>query len=159
MKKMLLAVTVLTAGLLFSCNSGSDPKAVLIDFTDALSKKDISKARKLATEDSKQMLDMMDAAMKMENGTKDDGIKVDSEFDKTNMEFSEAKIEGDKATVPVKDKKSGKTTNYILKKEDGKWKVAFSKSSLMEMEDIDRTENEIPGNSPVKDSDTLKENK
>ena len=43
------------------------------------------------------------------------------------------KIEGDKATVAVKDKTSGESTNFILKKESGNWKVAFDKASLMQM--------------------------
>ncbi len=47
------------------------------------------------------------------------------------MEFGEAKIEGDMATVPVKEKTTGEVVNYKLKKEDGKWKVAFDKASLM----------------------------
>lgn len=49
------------------------------------------------------------------------------------MEFSEAKIDGDRATVAVKEMTSGETVNYILKKEDGAWKVAFDKASLMTM--------------------------
>ena len=49
------------------------------------------------------------------------------------MEFGEVKIDGDKATVPVKEKESGESLNYILKKEDGSWKVAFDKASMMSM--------------------------
>ena len=60
--------------------------------------------------------------------------KNDTEkFDKASMEFGEVKIEGDKATIPVKEKKSGESLNYILKKEDGTWKVAFDKASMMNM--------------------------
>ena len=33
----------------------------------------------------------------------------------------------------MKDKKSGETTDFTLKKESGDWKVAFDKSTLMEM--------------------------
>src|SRR5665647_3871204 len=57
----------------------------------------------------------------------------DTTYDKSNMEFGDAKIEGDKATVPVKDKKSGGTTNYTLKKEGGAWKVAFDKATMTQM--------------------------
>jgi hypothetical protein len=57
----------------------------------------------------------------------------DSTYDKDNLEYGDAKIEGDKATVPVKNKKSGETTNYTLKKEDGKWKVAFDKATMTQM--------------------------
>ncbi len=49
------------------------------------------------------------------------------------MEFGDPKIEGDKATVVVKDKTSGENTNFTLKKEGGSWKVAFDKASMMTM--------------------------
>jgi hypothetical protein len=130
MKKILLAVAVFSTAFLFSCNSGGgDPKAVLSSFFEALSKKDIAAARKLATEDSKSMLDMMEMGMKM---SKEDN-KETEKYDKANMEFGEPKIEGDKATIAVKEKKSGETMNYSLKKVGGEWKVAFDKNSVMGM--------------------------
>ena len=49
------------------------------------------------------------------------------------MEFGTAVIDGDNAKVPVKDKASGETVNFPMKKEDGQWKVAFDKSSVMQM--------------------------
>jgi hypothetical protein len=129
MKKMLLAITVTASLLITSCNGGGgDPKAVLISFMDAMGKKDIAAAKKLATKDSEQMFGLMEMGMKMAKDSKE----MD-QFDKTKMEFGEAKIEGDKATIPVKDKSSGESTNFILKKESGSWKVAFDKSSLMQM--------------------------
>lgn len=129
MKKFLLAILVLSTVSFIGCNSGGgDPKAVLSQFFEALSKKDIEGARKLATKDSKSMIDMMEMGMNMSKDKKDA-----EKFDKANMEFGEAKIEGDKATVAVKEKKSGESLNYILKKEDGSWKVAFDKASVMSM--------------------------
>ena len=130
MKKLLTAAFVCTTVFFLSCNStdNSNPKSVLMSFFDALGKKDINAARKLATAESKGMLDMMEMGMKM--GGAD---KKDEKYNKANMEFGEATIEGDKATVPVKDKTSGETTNYTLKKEGSAWKVAFDKSSMMNM--------------------------
>jgi hypothetical protein len=128
MRRILTAAFLVMTVALFSCKSGGDkPEAVLSNFFDALSKKDIEKARTYATADSKSMLDMMDMAMKMDNKE-----NTESEFDKANLEFGEAIIDGDKATVEVKNKKAGESMKYILKKEEGKWKVAFDKSSLME---------------------------
>lgn len=126
-----MGVIALSSLFMISCNSTdkSDPKAVLISFFDALAKKDIAAARKLATAESKSMLDMMEMGMKMSDGKKED----DGKYDKTKMEFGDAKVEGDKATVAVKEKTSGETTNFTLKKEDGAWKVAFDKSSMMNM--------------------------
>jgi len=129
MKKILLAIVLLSSISFIGCDSGKgDPKAVLLQFFDALSKKDMEAARKLATKDSKSMIDMMEMGMNMSKDNKET-----EKFDKASMEFGEVKIEGDKATIPVKEKKSGESLNYILKKEDGTWKVAFDKASMMNM--------------------------
>lgn len=129
MKKIILSVVILLAFGVIGCNSnGSDPKGVLMSFFDALGKKDIEGAKKYATKDSEAMLGMMQMGMSM--APKD---AKDKTYDKNNMEFGDAKIEGDKATVPVKDKKSGETTNYTLKKEGGAWKVAFDKATMTQM--------------------------
>jgi len=127
MKKFFLAVLVVAVVIIAGCNSGSgDPKAVLGQFFDALSKNDMVAARKLATADSKSMLDLMEMGMKTDN-------KETEKYDKKKLEFGEAKIEGDKATVPVKEIVGGETINYTLKKESGAWKVAFDKTSIMSM--------------------------
>lgn len=127
MKKIILAALVISTAFFFSCKNsgGGDPKAVLVEFFDALSKKDLAAARKLATTDSKSMLDLMEMGMK---STGDKGFE---KYDKSKMEFGAVKIDGDKATVTVKETTSGESVNYPLKKEDGSWKVAFDKSSLM----------------------------
>ena len=132
MKKLLLVLFAFLALYISSCKSGgSDPKTVLTGFFDAMAKKDIAAARKLATADSKGMFDLMEMGMKMEKNTMDD--KTDEQFDKSKMEMSEAKIEGDKATVNVKEKKSGESINFILKKEGGDWKVAMDMATMMTM--------------------------
>ena len=75
MKKTMqsLLVGTLMAFMLVSCGNkaaSSDPKVVLKEFFERLSKKDIEGATKLATKDSKSTLDMMkkglDMAEKME---------------------------------------------------------------------------------------------
>jgi len=129
MKKIILSAATILAFGIIACNSNSsDPKGVLMSFMDALMKKDIEAAKKYATKDSEAMLGMVQMGMSM--APKD---QKDTTYDKSNMEFGDAKIEGDKATVPVKDKKSGETTNYTLKKEGGAWKVAFDKATMTQM--------------------------
>lgn len=129
MKKIILPVAILLTYSIIGCKSnGSDPKGVLMSFFDALGKKDIEGAKKYATKESEAMLGMIQMGMSMApDSTKD------QKYDKSNMEFGDAKIDGDKATVPVKDKKSGETTNYSLKKESGAWKVAFDKETMTKM--------------------------
>ncbi len=131
MKKLLAAVFAFSALYMSSCNStGGDPKAVLTSFFDAMAKKDIAAARKLATADSKSMFDLMEMGMKMKDTMNDQGM---DQFDKGKMEIGEAKIDGDKATVNVKEIKSGEAVNFILKKESGAWKVAMDINTMMSM--------------------------
>lgn len=129
MKRIILSVATIIAFGLIGCKSGSDdPKGVLKSFMESLAKKDIEGAKKYATKDSEAMLGMIQMGMSM--APKD---TKDSTYDADNMEFGDAKIEGDKATVPVKNKKNGETTTYTLKKEGGAWKVAFDKATMTQM--------------------------
>ncbi len=131
MKKLLIAAAVIAAVTFAGCNAGGgDPKSVLISFFEALSKKDMAAAKKLATKDSEQMLGLMEMGMKMSKDSKDADM---DKFNKDKMIFGDAKIDGDKATVEVKDKDKGESVNFILKKESGSWKVAFDKASMMQM--------------------------
>ena len=132
MKKLFVAVLAFSALYMSSCNSGGgDPKAVLISFFDAMAKKDIATARKLATKDSEGMFAIMEGAMKMAENITDD--KTKEQFDRSKMEFGNAKIDGDRATVNVKDTKSGESIDFVLKKEGGSWKVAMDMGTMMNM--------------------------
>lgn len=138
MKKLILSLFAVALLASTGCKSGgassSDPKATLINFITALSKKDIAGAKKLATKESESMFSMMEMGLKMaENMKKDEADDEFKKFNPANMEFGEAKIDGDKATVPVTNKEEKETVNFILKKQDGAWKVAFDKASMMEM--------------------------
>ena len=134
MKKFLLlgiAALVITAS---GCQSGSggNPKEVLSQFFKALSKKDVDQAKKYATKDSDGMLNMMEMGMKMSGDMQND--HADKMFEMMqNVEMADPVINGDQATVTVTDKKSGESTDFLLKKEDGNWKVAFDMSTLTEM--------------------------
>jgi hypothetical protein len=114
--------------------SNASPKEVLVAFFEKLAKKDIDGATKLATKDSKATMDMMkkglDMAEKMKDQVKD---KEDPTEEFKNMEVGEAKINGDNATVSVKNKKKEEEVEFPLKKEDGGWKVDFSMATLMKM--------------------------
>ena len=115
--------------MLTGCKSGGgDPKAVLNSFFDALGKKDFTAAKKYTTKDSEGMLSMVQMGME-HIADSSDAMK----YDKANLELGDAVINGDVATIPVKEKKTGETTDFTLKKESGDWKVAFDKSTLMEM--------------------------
>lgn len=130
MKKIIISAATASLLILGGCKSGGgDPKTVLMNFFDALEKKDFTAVKKYTTKDSEGMISLMQ--MGMENmGDKSNGM---INYQKENMELEAAVIDGDRATIPVKDKKTGEITDFVLKKESGDWKVAFDKSSLMEM--------------------------
>jgi uncharacterized protein DUF4878 len=131
MKKIIIIVIAAFVVILPGCKSGSgaNPKEVLNHFFDALSKRDINEAKKYATKDSEGMLSMVQMGMQnMNNEHADKMLEMIN-----NMQMGDATISGDQATVAVKDKKSGETTNFLLKKESGDWKVAFDMATLMEM--------------------------
>lgn len=108
--------------------TSDSPEAVLNNFLDALNKKDMQEAKKYTTKDSEGMLSMIEMGMK----NIPDSVQ-DETYDKRNMEMSSPVINGDKATIHVKDKKSGEGSDFVLKRESGDWKVAFDKSTLMNM--------------------------
>lgn len=134
MKKIFAIALTAFIIILSGCQSGasSSPKDVLNNFFTALSKKDFDGAKKLATKDSDGMISMMEMGMKnMQQMSNDHTDKMLEMIN--NMKMGDAVITGDKATITVTDNKSKESTDFLLKKEDGTWKVAFDMSTLMEM--------------------------
>ena len=85
MKKIIIGAVVLTSIFIGGCNAGKgDPKSVLISFFDALSKKDFTAARKLATAESKNLLDLMEMGMNKEVDKKED-----EKYNQTNLNQGE----------------------------------------------------------------------
>jgi hypothetical protein len=141
MKKVVLLLLAISVVGFYGCQSADDgnPKEVLNHFFDAMSKKDFIKAQKYATQDSEGMLGMIE--MQMKNGSNEHGEKMIKMIQ--NSEIGDAVISGDKATVSVKDKTSGDITDFLLKKENGDWKVAFDMSTLIEMSNKKMKENNM----------------
>lgn len=163
MKKIVAIVVTAFVIILSGCQSAGSgsPKDVLHDFFTALSKKDFDGAKKYATKDSDGMISMMEMGMKnmqqMSNGHSDKMLDMIN-----NMKMGDAVITGDSATITVTDKKSSEATDFLLKKEDGNWKVAFDMSTLMEMankkskehgmEGADSTQENMPQGPAMPDS-------
>ena len=127
MKKIFFLLLLISPVFYFSCKSGGgDPKVIVSQFFEALHKKDIPAARKLATADSKSMLDRMEASLKMK-----DVEEANAKFDPTLMQIGEPVIEGDKASVSIKKAGKEETMKFSLKKENGDWKIAFDEATLM----------------------------
>ena len=116
--------------LLVACGkTGDNPTIVAKDFYNTLSKKEYDKAALYATKESKTMLDLIKSLEEM-----GDSLGANTEISKAaeekikNAVFSDAVIDGDKATVKVT---MGEDVNDIkLVKEDGLWKVALDKDTL-----------------------------
>ncbi len=135
MKKIIVLAVTVSVIILSGCKSAGrgNPKDVLHGFLTALSQKDFVKAKTYATQDSDGMISMMEMGMQnMQNMNKDGHADKMMELI-NNMKMGDAVIDGDNATVPVIDSKSNESTDFLLKKEKGDWKVAFDMSTLMEM--------------------------
>lgn len=129
----LIAIT-LAVGCKGKDKTANDPKAVIIAFFEKMAKKDIDGAAKYATKESKGTMEMMKKAMTAAEGMKGDKTtEKDPAEDFKDMEFGDAKIDGDNATVAITNKKKNETTEIPLKKEGGDWKVDFSMGTLMKM--------------------------
>lgn len=125
---------ILAVGCKGKDKTANDPKAVLIAFFEKMAKKDIDGAAKYATKESKGTMEMMKKAMTAAEGMKSEKKdEKDPAEDFKDMEFGDVKIDGDKATVSVKNSKKNETNEIPLKKEDGDWKVDFSMATLMKM--------------------------
>jgi hypothetical protein len=117
--------------ILPGCQSNTttnDPKEVLDHFFEALVKKDVTEAKKYVTKDSEGMMGMVEMGMKNVGDSSPAMV-----YKKENMIMGDPVINGDRATIGVTDKKTKEKTDFVLKKENGDWKVAFDKSTLMEM--------------------------
>lgn len=144
--KLIAAITTI-AVFAVACGgsmSSAGPKEVLNAFFERLAKKDIEGAAKLATKDSKAALDIMKKGIEMDD-KKDAKDDKDAEEEMKNMELGEPKIEGDIASVPVKDKKKGTQFNFPMKKEDGAWKVNFTIAALKGMSGENDSETGMDG--------------
>lgn len=133
---LLLAITMgsISTGCGGGGMSNASPKEVLVAFFEKLAKKDIEGATKLATKDSKSTMEMMKKGLDMAEKMKDQIKEKDDPTEEfKNMEVGEAKINGDVATVAVRNKKKEQEVEFPLKKEDGAWKVDFSMTTLMKM--------------------------
>ncbi len=135
MKKTFLslaAAAFITVAMIGCKSAGSDPKATAIAFMDAMKNKDWDGAEKLGTKDTKSFLETLKSMMSMAEsmGKKNDDMSFDKDWKGKTVTYSDAKIDGDNATVSMMV--DGKEQMPIsLKKEDGAWKVAFDKTTLM----------------------------
>ena len=135
-KLMTLAVIALAVITMNACKNADTPEKVADKFLKHINKKEFAEAKKLATKESEQSIDMLESFSKM-GGEQSKEAKIE------NLKCKE---DGDKATCEYSE--NGEAKKLELVKKDGAWKVEMKKESP----DMSTTE-------PVADStkkDTIK---
>jgi hypothetical protein len=110
--------------LLVSCAREAKPLTPLDTFktyTQAIKKKDITTMKLLLSEASRKM---HEAEARAKGVTLDDVMRTEKLFteNQTSVEFKNEKIEGDKATLDVKNSE-GKWQTVPFVREEGVWKI------------------------------------
>lgn len=127
MKIYKIAFISFVALFIFGCNAAPKsfgPTETLRTFLEASRKKDVETVK---TTLSKTTLEMAEKSAREHNTTVDALLKKDDvQVSEVLPEIRNEKIEGDTATVEIKDSGNGYETLPFVK-EDGKWKIAFDK--------------------------------
>ena len=125
-KSMALATALVVSLTCLACGRfGSSPTATLKAFYEATQKKDAEGIKKTL---SKGTLEMLEGFAKAQGKTLDESLKSGLASDTSSDKMPETrneKIDGDKATVEVKNDKTGQWETVPFVKEDGTWKIAF----------------------------------
>ena len=120
-----IAVVVLAASACSFLNR-STPTSTFKAFFEASKKKDVPAMKKTL---SKSTLDMFDKLAKAQNKTTDDMLKgLDKDEKEEKMpETRNEKIDGETATLEVKNEKTDKWDTLPFVKENSEWKIALDK--------------------------------
>lgn len=124
MRFYLRIIIFLLAGFLAACaetEKPSTPLETLKAYTTAIKKKDTTMMKLLLSDAS---IKMSEQEARAQNVTLDDVIKKETLFKPTqsNVEFRNEKIDGDRATIEMKDSFETWTTVLFLR-EEGIWKI------------------------------------
>ncbi len=148
---------LLTAVLLVGCNSNQSsantPSDVLKQYVAASQKQDIAAMKNLL---SKGSLELIEKSAKAQNSTTDELLRKESSVKIQNApETRNEKIEGDAATVEVKNETNGE---FDLKmpfvKENGAWKIARDKYIEEELRKANEEINKKLANSRLSNSNS-----
>jgi len=135
-KKLLV---VLSACFIFACAGKfvpSTPLETLKAYTLAIKKKDSTQMKLLLSDAS---LKMADQEAKAQNVTLDEIVKRETLFSETqrSVEFRNEKVDGDKATIEMKDSfKTWITVPFV--REEGVWKIdkqGFANQMMQQIEE------------------------
>jgi len=139
-------ILIFTIGI-FGCTSAppaSTPLETLKAYTTAIKKKDTTMMKILLSDDS---IKMAEQEAKAQNLTLDDVVKRETLFNEnqTSVEYRNEKVEGDRATIEVKN--SFNTWDTIpFVKEDGIWKIdkqGFANQTLQQVDEQNKRLDEL----------------
>lgn len=108
---MRLLVPLCAAFVLASCAPA--PRSVAERFVENLAKGKISEAKKVSTDQTAKMLDLVSSF---------GSLPVEPDY---KFVFVDEEVDGNKATVRFKDSKTQDVSEIKLVKVDGQWKVHF----------------------------------
>ena len=117
-------IILLAAAVLFACADAekpSSPLETLKAYTTAIKKKDLTTMKLLLSDSS---IKMAEQEAKAQNVTLDEIVKRETLFreNQSTVEFRNEKIDGDRATIEMKD--SVDTWNTVpFVREEGVWKI------------------------------------
>jgi hypothetical protein len=115
---------------MIACSGGNSPKGVARNFLKAYSKMDYEEAKKYGTEDTRKLLDMLNAFSRL---APDSTMIIE-----TKTEIISENIHNDStATVTYKEEGTEEMKMLNLIKTDGKWKISMDKGNLNGDESID----------------------
>lgn len=138
---------LISAAFLFACANAekpSTPLETLKAYTAAIKKKDLTTMKLLLSDAS---IKMAEAEAKAQNVTLDEIVKRETLFgeNQTSVEYRNEKIEGDKATIEMKDSSNLWNTVQFVK-EEGIWKIDKQGIANQILQDIERKNREFDDN-------------
>jgi len=129
MKKRTLFVALMLMLAVAGCKSGSSPTATFKAFFEAQQKKDVAGMKKNL---SKTSLAIMEKSAKEQNKSIDDAIKeqLENPASKTDKipEIRNEKINGNEATLELRNEDTNKWDTMYFLKEDNAWKIALDRT-------------------------------
>lgn len=144
---LILTVAVFAVSGCQTAPSASSPTETYKAFVEASKKKDVAAMKQLF---SKGTMKLIEEGAKASGKTADDSIK-DLPVVKEPQETRNEKIDGDNATLEVKD--AGGTTwdKFFFTKEDGRWKLAMDKYMDEIGKKVDEQMKKLDQEAPKKD--------
>ncbi|MGI8470310.1 MAG: hypothetical protein ACR2N3_17865 [Pyrinomonadaceae bacterium] len=138
-QRILISILALT---IFSCASNQrpvTPRETLVAYTQAIKNKDAAAMKDLLSKDS---IEMARDEAKAQNISLDEVIQKETLFGENQrlVEFRNEKIDGDKATIEMKDS-AGIWNMVRFVKEDGAWKIdkkAFADDLQRQIDEDDK---------------------